>query len=447
MTNSNTIIDAPLLIVDDNPRVRESLALSLSNRGFPAIVADTVDNGWEIIQQNKISLALIDVQLGSESGLDLLKRIKNDLGNPMPVILFTGYGTIEAAIDAIKMGAFNYLQKPIKTEQLIACISSALRLHFLEEENAILQKKIMGESSFVVIGKTLRNVCDKALKLAKTELPILIQGESGTGKEMITELIHKNSERKQHPLIKINCASFPENLIDDELFGHEKGAFTGAYEIFRGMFERADKGTLFLDELGDMPLSTQAKILRAIQNHEIKRIGSSQTMIVDVRFITATNKKLEKMLEEKTFREDLYYRLNTAILKLPPLRERRDEIIPLARHFLETIQNPNYPNYYLLESTTEILEKYSWPGNIRELKSTIEYAAAVSKSAQITLKDLPHRISDFKSNDIPTSRHQQMEKDLIINSLAICNNNKSKAAVHMGISRATLYNKIKEYGL
>ncbi len=441
-STNNTVI----LIIDDKERVRESLALSLKSRGYRPITSDTIEDSWKTIMSEHIDLALIDIQLGDKNGLDLLKQIQN-MERPIPVILFTGFGTIESAIEAIKLGAFNYLQKPIKIEQLVASINSALRIQYLEEENMKLQNQIQEDKYFISFGQMTQKMHQRAKKLAKTELPVLIQGESGTGKEMLAEFIHQSSERKHFPLIKVNCAALPESLIDDELFGHEKGAYTGANVSFKGVFERADKGTLFLDELGDMPMSTQAKILRAIQNHEVKKIGSDKILNVNVRFITATNKNLENLIKEGDFREDLYYRLSTAVINIPPLREQKDEIMLLASHFLSSIRNPSHSAMTLSPETAELFIRYRWPGNIRELKSTIQYSAAITESSVIDIEDLPRKLLETMHPVSKGNLRQNMEIELIIRTLKDYDNNKSKAAEMMGISRATLYNKLKEFGI
>lgn len=436
--------EACILIVDDKQKVRDSLALSLKERGFTPYKASSLKEGWESVQIEEIQLALIDICLGDEDGLDLLRKIRNH-NLAIPVIMFTGFGTIETAIEAIKLGAFNYLQKPVKIEQLVVSINTALKLNFLEDENKKLHDKIGREDQLLIEDPSMQDLHGRTIKLAATELPILIQGESGTGKEMFADLIHRNSNRKEAPFVKVNCAALPDALLDDELFGHEKGAFTGASAIFKGVFERAHGGTLFLDELGDMSLSTQAKILRAIQNQEVKRIGSDQLIKIDVRFIAATNKDLDVLMAGNKFREDLYYRLNTAVIHIPPLRDRRDEILQLAKHFLNWSNTDTKPLLSLSSKTIEFMLRYDWPGNVRELKSTIQYAAAVAASSTIQMEDLPRKLTDSIKIGTKGNLHHEMEEELIESTLRTCNNNKKKAAELLGISRATLYNKLREY--
>ncbi|MDC7232855.1 MAG: sigma-54 dependent transcriptional regulator [Spirochaetales bacterium] len=445
MSNKSTT-PATILIVDDKEKIRTSLSLSLKNRGYYPLSAASIEEGWEKIILESVDLALIDIRLGDENGLDLLRKIQT-LESPIPVLIFTGHATIESAIEAIKLGAFNYLQKPVKVDQLAPMIGSALKLSKLEQENKELLMQIRKNDELLIEGEVLENLFRKTVKLAKSELPILIQGESGTGKEMFAELIHNNSSRKDCPLIKINCAALPESLLDDELFGHEKGAFTGADKQFRGVFERAHGGTLFLDELGDMSLQTQAKILRAIQNREIKRLGGNSELEVDVRFIAATNKDLDTMMAEKIFREDLYYRLSTAVITIPPLRERKETILQLTEHFLNQCSGDSIRKQTLSPDVSDFLVSYDWPGNVRELKSTVQYASAVASSPMISLDDLPRKLTDAIRPRTSGKLHQEMEEDLIKRVMKECGNNKKRTAEILGISRATLYNKIKDYNL
>jgi DNA-binding NtrC family response regulator len=359
--------------------------------------------------------------------------------------MFTGFGTIESAIESIKLGAFNYLQKPIKIEQLIVSITTALKLNFLELENQKLLDQISPGETLVTETSSMKDLCERAVKLAKTELPVMIHGESGTGKEMLADLIQNSSLKKDCPFIKVNCAAFPDSLLDDELFGHEKGAYTGASREFKGVFERAHKGTLFLDELGDMSISTQAKILRVLQNQEVKRIGGDKIIKVDVRFIAATNKNLDELMSKGLFREDLYYRLSTAIIHIPPLRERREDILSLTDHFLSVIKKKSLRNISISQEAKEFFLNYQWPGNVRELKSTLQYAAAISGSSVIGIEDLPRKLTLTGTAGLRGSLHKEMEAELILRILKENGNNKKRAAELLGISRATLYNKIKEY--
>jgi DNA-binding NtrC family response regulator len=433
-----------ILVVDDMERILDGLSLGLRAAGYEVVTAQSVSRGLQAYFGHDIDIALLDVRLKDESGLTLLEKIHAD--NPaLPVIMFTGYGTIDAAVQAIKKGAYNYLQKPVNMDELLIYLQKATHLIELERENNQLRSQRPAQANRLIFkSEAMAELCRKAEKLAVTDIPVLIQGESGTGKELIAEFIHKHSSRKDRPFVKINCASFSKTLLDDELFGHEKGAFTGAVSSFRGVFEQADNGTLLLDELGEMGLDTQAKILRAIQNQEIQRLGSSKVMQLNVRFLAATNQDLEEKVKEGTFREDLYYRLNTAFVSVSPLRERKEDIEVLLHHFLDMFKKGDTQ---IDEEAHRMLLCYDWPGNIRELKNTLQYASAIASGNRIGIDDLPKKIVDacvpekkFKSKDL-------MEKELIAATLKECNYNKSHAASLLGLSRATIYNKIRQYGL
>jgi DNA-binding NtrC family response regulator len=433
-----------ILIVDDMEKILDGLSLGLSSHGYSVVTARSVCEGLEAYNSNSIDVALLDVRLKEESGMTLLEKIHED--NPLiPIIMFTGYGTIDAAVQAIKLGAFNYLQKPVKMDELLAYLNKATHMVELERENQRLRsQKSPQEKRLIFKSEFMKDLCERAEKLARTDIPILIQGESGTGKELIAEYIHKHSDRSNKPFIKINCAAFSKSLLDDELFGHEKGAFTGATASLPGVFEQANNGTLLLDELGEMELDTQVKILRAIQNQEIQRLGGSKILHLNVRFIASTNLNLEQRVREGLFRQDLYYRLNTAFLYVSPLRERKEDIEVLEKYFLEIIGK----NKTLIEEEAhQLLQIYSWPGNIRELKNTLQYASAIASGNSITITDLPKKIIDACIPVKELQSKDMMEKKLIESTLQTCNYNKSQTAEVLGLSRATIYNKLKQYEL
>lgn len=295
----------PILIIDDNEKLCASLRQSFIERGYIVSYALNGQDALSLYKKNNYYAVVLDVKLGSENGIDVLQKLIEI--KKTPVIMLTGYGTIETAVTSIKLGAYDYLNKPVKFEKLLTVVENATRVKKLENENIQLKKRIIDYSSTIITNDIeMKNICKKAAKIAESDLPILITGESGTGKEVLADFVHANSSRAYKEMIKINCASFPESLLDNELFGHDKGAFTGANSSYKGVFEQADGSTLFLDELGDMPLSIQAKILRTMQNHEIRRLGGKENIKVDVRFITATNKNLKTLIENKTFREDLF---------------------------------------------------------------------------------------------------------------------------------------------
>lgn len=437
-----------IIIIDDNLKLCKSLSRNFEHLGYSVgFMCNGVDAMIDI-QREIPEVVLLDVALGDESGIDLLKKIK--LFKPyIPVIMITGFGTIEIAVEAIKNGAFDFIQKPLEFNKLLIIIENAIKMKELNTENKNLKNKITALSSKIVTSnKQILEILQKAKKLAVTDFPILIQGESGTGKEGMAEYIHNNSTRNGRSLIKINCSAFPENLLDNELFGHEKGAYTGAYVRFKGVFEKADKGTLLLDEIGDMSLQTQAKILRTLQNGEIRPIGSENTIIIDVRFIASTNKDLKEMIRKNQFREDLYYRLSTATLSLPPLRDRKEDIPVLVNTFLVEF-NKNRATGVLEygEGFIQTLMNNDWKGNIRELKNVVNYAAAICMSNKIGIEDLPPSFLSNPEVHDSFDLFRDSERSLIVKTLQKTRNNKKKTSELLKISRKTLYNKMEKYGI
>lgn len=431
-----------ILIIDDNIKLCRSLGRNFDLLGFNQFYFHCGDDAINCIKKEAPDVVLLDVSLGDEDGLNVLKEIKA-LKPFLPVIMITGFGSIETAVKAIKYGALDFIQKPLKFDELHIVIENALKsrkqLYLLPSQKSLSTQKIITSNKIVL--ETL----EKAKRLAKTDFPILIQGESGTGKEGLAEFIHNNSTRAEKGIKKINCSAFPENLLDNELFGHEKGAYTGATNIFKGVFEKAEGGTLLLDEIGDMSLQTQAKILRTLQNREIKRIGSETTRFIDVRFIASTNKDLKDLIQKGLFREDLYYRLTTATLYLPPLRERREDIPLLAEYFLS--ENCSHgKKLSMSEEFLQLLEENNWRGNIRELRNIINYAAAIGGDT-LLIDDLPPSFnSDTKEiNNYSTIKNS--ERLLILKTLNDTGNNKKLTAEILKISRKTLYNKMERYGL
>jgi DNA-binding NtrC family response regulator len=385
--------------------------------------------------------------LGDKNGLELLKTMLS-LNKNAKVIMITGYSSVDSAVTALKYGAYDYIPKPVKFEKILSVVTNVMTLTTLSAQNIELKKIIA--SSFTQIttrSSRLLSIMEKTKKLSRTNIPILIHGETGSGKELLAEFVHYNSERFHNKLHKVNCASFPENLLDNELFGHEKGAYTGADSSYKGLFERADGGTLFLDELGDMSISNQTKILRAIQNMEIQRIGGSELIKIDVRFVAATNKHLQTLVKEGRFREDLFFRLNAGTIHIPPLRERKEDIPILIHTFIDNFNKEYNSNTTISESAIKQLESYSWPGNVRELKNSINYACALAMGDRIELSHFPVSIINANSVSSDSGAINTIEKNLIIRTLQNSNNNKKKAADILGISRQALYNKIKRYNI
>jgi DNA-binding NtrC family response regulator len=443
-------VSSEILIIDDKEKLCQSLVKNFNQLGYKSHYATNGNDGIYTIINNNIDVVLLDIMLGGENGIDILKRILK-INNQLPVIMITGYASIDTAVKSIKIGAFDYIKKPLDFDILLNIIDKAVKMYELKKENNKLRERLAETVPQIVTqNPKMIEVCSRVKRLAATNLPILILGENGTGKEVLSDFIHVNSSKNYNKMLKINCAAFPETLLDNELFGHEKGAYTGADSIYQGVFERAHNGTLFLDEIGDMTLAIQAKVLRVLQNGEIRRIGGEETINVDVRFIGSTNKDLEKLMNEKKFRPDLFYRLNTATIKLIPLRERKEDIPLLIKHFLlEYYKTSSKKIEGTNQKVLDTFISYDWPGNIRELKNTINYAATMCINDQITLDDLPSTFlidKEKESSDIINVR-EDMERSLIINTLNKTNFNKKRTAEILNYSRKTLYSKLQKYDI
>ena len=437
-----------ILIIDDKVKWCKSLAQNFIQRGYQAQYAVNSREAFQCLSRQRAHVILLDIMLGEEDGLKVLKDILSPYP-ALPVIMITGFGSIDTAVQAMKLGAFDYITKPVDFEKLLNVVEHALtmsRAHQAAEEEQ--PGNLSDFPAMVTQNDTMLRLCDQAKKFAATDLPIVITGENGTGKEIIADFIHAHSARDAHQMLKINCAAFPENLLDNELFGHEKGAYTGADSVFQGVFERAHDSSLFLDEIGDMPLTIQAKILRTLQSREIRRIGGSRNIHVDVRFIAATNKDLPGLIGKQTFRQDLYYRLNATILHLPALRERKDDIPLLALHFLAEFAKVHATNAtHLSSDLVARLHQHPWPGNIRELKNIINYAATIATADAIAVDDLPPHFTRLTPAVRTSNIREDMERDLILSTLKKVNYNKKKAAELLDMSRKTLYNKIDKYSI
>ena len=437
-----------LLIVDDQKNLCKSLIFNFQRFDYTCYYALNKTTALNLFASQDIGAVILDVRLGEEDGLQVLRQFQ--AMNPcIPVIMLTGYATISDAVESVKIGAYDYIQKPANFNQLLALVERAIadcRAHQEGHDS----KGIYARFSERMVTENIRTLelYARARRLANSNLSVLIFGESGTGKELLAELIHAASPRSAGPLIKINCASFPDSLLDNELFGHEKGSFTGADSVYRGVFEQAEGGTLFLDEISDMTLATQAKILRAIQNQEIRRIGGKSSTHLDVRFVGATNRDIRLMVASGAFRQDLYYRLSAALLEVPPLRERKEDIPELCDHFLqEFAQGNESQKKSLSDSVRELLMGYDWPGNIRELRNTIHYAFTIAVTPVVQQEDLPPNLVRRLCEQDPAEVPATSERDRIDAMLKRTSYNKSKAAELLNISRKTLYNKIDKYGL
>jgi DNA-binding NtrC family response regulator len=392
-------------------------------------------------------MVLLDIVLGQEDGLSVLQQIRASYPR-LPIVMITGYASISTAVTSMKLGALDYIQKPVNIGLLSKLIDNAI-----ESTRAPARE---GESEpansprIVTANQSMRMLLAKAKRIAETNLPVLLCGENGTGKEVFADYIHARSQRSTRPLVKINCASFPESLLDNELFGHEKGAYTGADSVFRGVFERSNGGTLFLDEVADMLPAIQAKILRALQNNEVRRIGGNDTITVDVRFITATNKNIVQLVSDNGFREDLFYRMNAATLEIPPLRDRKEDIPLLVEYFLEELSRAGGKELRVSGEVLNVLLSHHWPGNVRELKNTVSYAASLAGGNTIEAADLPPSLlptdAAGRPSRSPAASLADVERLMIASTLRQCGNNKRRAAQALNISRNTLYNKLKKYG-
>jgi two-component system response regulator AtoC len=438
---------AHLLVVDDDPITLDLLKEVLSKEGYGV---ETALSGEEAIKQGMdtfFDLIVTDVRMGEKDGMEVLRSFKK-ISPETTVIMITAFGSIETAIEAIREGAFDYISKPFKLDEIRFTIRRALEQRRLLQENKFYRQELLDKYQFEnVIGRTpqMFQVYKTIAKVADTKSTVLLYGERGTGKELIARSIHYNSLRNNRPFIPVDCASIVETLIESELFGHVRGAFTGALSTKKGLFEEADGGTIFLDELSNLSLSIQTKLLRFLQEHEIKRVGGTESVRVDVRVIAATNQPLEPLIKNGKFREDLFDRLNVVSITLPPLRERKEDILLLANHFLQKFSEENHKNIsHISPEALEILIQYAWPGNVRELEHTIERAVILTPHPIILPEDLPRKIFEeakgaemlFPEESLPL---KEVEKRYVLKVLQETKGNKKKAAEILGIDRTTLY--------
>jgi two-component system response regulator HydG len=448
-----------ILVVDDDQAHRTMLRTLLSGWGYKIVEADDGQVAIEKVHEQAFDMILMDIRMLKVSGLEALDGIKTY--NPaIPVIIMTAYSSVETAVEALKKGAYDYLTKPLDFDELRLAMERAMDHRQLKEENRLLREtlgshfdrqNIIGRSTAMV--KLLETVA----QVAPSEATVLITGDSGTGKELIAGAIHFNSPRKDGSFVKVNCAALTETLLESELFGHEKGAFTGAHRLKEGRFRQADGGSLFLDEVSEMSLGMQVKLLRALQEREITRVGGEEVIKVDVRVIAATNKDLIQEIESERFREDLYYRLNVVTLNVPLLRERKEDIPLLAQHFLSTFAEKNRKQIkgFTPQAMDQLL-KYDWPGNVRELMNAVERAVVLSRSEYLDEQDLPLVIKNaLPDEEKSPSRYavpadlplEDVEKATILKTLESTDGNKSEAARRLGITRKTLHKKLKKYGM
>jgi two-component system NtrC family response regulator len=453
-----------ILIVDDEKNYPLVLSAVLQEEGYEALTANSGEEALEIIDHSDVDLVLTDMKMPQMDGIELLEKIK-EKDHEQPVMMMTAHGTVEKAVEAMQKGAYNYILKPFDNEQLIIYVNKAMAMYRVVKENRQLRIAVESQYAFGnLIGKSkaMQTIFETIRKVAPATATVLIEGASGTGKELVAKSIHFNSPRRNMPFVAVNCSALAETLLESELFGHERGAFTGAVAMKKGRFELADGGTLFLDEIGELSPSLQVKLLRVLQEKIFERVGGVRPISVNIRLISATNKSLKEEIAKGRFREDLFYRLNVVHIVLPPLRNRVEDIRPLVAHFIEKY-SPQHHGDIPISHTDQEVERlffdYSWPGNVRELENVIERAMVMCAGQVIKVEDLPHdfKKSVYKDNrlhlqDLPTKATlyetlAHVEKEMILRALREANNIQSHAASLLGIGKSGLNQKIKKYGI
>jgi two-component system response regulator AtoC len=439
-----------VLVVDDEEPLRRLLKKELTRKGFAVETAPDGQGALAVLRDHAFHVILLDIVMPGIDGISLMKKLRADSSSPV-IIVLTGRATVETAVEAMKNGAYDYLTKPYKLDELVIVINRAFEYGSLRVKNELLQQELVRKESpaeFVCESRQMRDILGLIRKIAPTDSPVLVQGESGTGKELVANTIWHHSRRGHTPLVVLNCATLSEHLIESELFGHEKGAFTNAYQTKHGIVEVADGGTLFLDEIGEMPLGLQAKLLRFLDSGEFRRLGSNKTLKVNVRIIAATNKDLFERAKAGTFREDLYYRLNVITVVIPPLRDRKEDVPGLASHFLRKYSNKMSKAIRgFTAPAMNIMNSYDWPGNVRELENVVERAVILCDNDSIGPEDLSISPAREVVEQSPPSSLDDMEKDHILSVLRQAHGNQSKASHLLGIDRKTLYLKLKKYGI
>lgn len=456
---------AKILLLDDEHQIRRAVELHLEKNGHEVSACEDGRDGLDCLEQEDFDLVITDLKMPRVSGIELLRSMREN-NVQIPVIVLTAFASVESSVEAMKLGAADYIPKPPQLDEITLKVNKILSRQKLVEENLRLKKALEDKFQFgEIVGKSsaMQKMFERLKPLANDgNISILLTGESGTGKELIAKAIHYNGPRSGKSFVAVNCGALPEHLLESELFGHEKGAFTDAKNLKKGLFEIADGGTLFLDEISSMPLAMQVKLLRAIEEREIRRVGGTKDIPLDIRFVAASNQNLEKLVAEENFRQDLYYRLAVATVRIPPLRERGGDIRLLARHFLDRFNGEKNKRVEIEPEAIKILEKYSWQGNVRELENLIELLVVTASSDKIKISDLPGHIfkssisqnSDFSADDsgddLKTALAQitkQFEREFIGEQLKKHLWNITKTAEAIGISRGALHSKMKDYGL
>lgn len=445
-----------ILIIDDEETQRSILKGYLEKKGYKIYSASSGTEGIDLIRRNMIDIVLSDYKMPDKTGLEVLETVK-EINPEISFVILTAYGTIENAVKAMRLGAFDYISKPVDLDELDLLLERIIENKNLKSEILLLKNQLKEKfkiDSFISQSPKMEEVLSIAARSADSKATVLITGESGTGKEVLAKAIHYASSRKDKSFVAVNIPALPETLLESELFGHEKGAFTGADKAKKGRFELADSGTIFLDEIGDIPLNLQVKLLRVLQEHQIERVGSVENINIDVRIIAATHQNLEQKIKDGSFREDLYYRLNIVSLYLPPLRERKEDILPLIDHFVEKYSKENNKKKLSLsKEAVDLLIKYNFPGNVRELENAIERAVVLCRSDVITVNDLPNVIKGFKAEkEIVTNENtslieqvEALEKKLIFDALSKTNGNQSQAGRMLGLTERNLRYKMQKY--
>ena len=454
---------ARILVVDDEPEIRRSVRMILEYEGYDVQEASSGPEALALVEREPPDLMFLDIKLGGIDGLETLQKIRQT-NETLPVVIISGHGTVSTAVEATKLGAFDFIEKPLASERVLVTIRNALDQTRLVDENRTLKRAVEARHQMIGESVSLRQIWDSIKRAAPTTATVLLLGESGAGKELVARAIHRNSLRSRERFIQVNCAAIPEELIESELFGHEKGSFTGATEKQIGKFEQADRGTIFLDEVGDMSAKTQAKVLRVLQEGEVERLGSAKTIKVDVRVIAATNKDLEAEIERGTFREDLYFRLSVIPIRVPPLRDRREDIPVLVRHFVDLFsrENNRRPQRFT-PAALEFMQKARWEGNVRELKNTVERLLIMTPGDTIDVDDLRDVVRVETRPPAPAASgdggaaplapgtlrefKESAERKFLVEKLRENAWNISKTAEVIGTPRSNLYKKLEQYAI
>ncbi len=445
-----------ILIIDDEKSQRDILYGYLNKKGYKVFTAESGSQGIKIINENLVDIVFSDFKMPEMTGLEILARV-SQINPEISFVIITAYGTVENAVNAMHLGAYDYISKPVNLDELDLLIARIIEHKNLKSENELLKKQLYEKyklSAFISQSSKMEEVISVAVRVAESKATILITGENGTGKEVLAKSIHFISPRKDGPFVAVNIPALSETLLESELFGHEKGAFTGAEKMKKGRFELADKGTIFLDEIGDIPLSIQVKLLRVLQEHQFERVGGTESINIDVRIIAATNHNLANKIKDGSFREDLFYRLNIVSIHIPPLRERKEDILPLIDFFMHKYsQENNRSNIEISKEVIDVLMKYNYPGNVRELENIIERAVVLARTSILTTSDLPLTVKGMKFEDqlselgkgTLTEQVESLEKRLIYDALKESNGNQTKAGKLLGITERNLRYKLQKY--